>query len=361
MSDSVVLNRLCELFDVALMPWCKSGELRPVMFSFRRARPEVFEGEPGDEEPERYAYTIDPQRWPSLGLHAARHPCLAFVMEGEVDITVGQVYPPSAAHVMATGISNLRAVPLKRRDVLVIPSGTPISNARDSLWRRDGELQPNSQVLWFRAHPLGGLLQLSYVEAGVHKQTATIYVKELALFPQTEVLVACLQKDTPASDETLQCCLRTLLLLLEQGLPSGRLLVDDGSTATVRAEEIEGHLLGRKYGDNEVVVQRACAYIRSQAAHNITLEAIAGHAAISAPSLTRIFRQELKSSVMQYVAKYRMEEVKNMLLQTNFSVAEIAEMSGFERPQHLSRMFIRVVGMPPTEYRRSHSGIRYLS
>ena len=46
-----------------------------------------------------------------------------------------------------------------------------------------------------------------------------------------------------------------------------------------------------------------------------------------------------------------MAKVKNLLAETDKSIDEIAYELGFNYPHHLSRVFKKVTGMTPSEYR----------
>ena len=51
-----------------------------------------------------------------------------------------------------------------------------------------------------------------------------------------------------------------------------------------------------------------------------------------------------------------MERAKDMLLSTTKPMSEIAYSLGFQYPQHMSRMFKRLVGHSPNEYRTQQRG-----
>lgn len=57
-------------------------------------------------------------------------------------------------------------------------------------------------------------------------------------------------------------------------------------------------------------------------------------------------------SALQYVHDYRLKVAKKKLAATNETVAAIAKQVGFEDGAYFSRVFKKLEGMTPSEYRR---------
>ena len=52
-----------------------------------------------------------------------------------------------------------------------------------------------------------------------------------------------------------------------------------------------------------------------------------------------------------YISKIRIESAASMLINTNLSIAEIAEKTGFYDTSHLTKTFERTYGISPISYR----------
>jgi AraC-like DNA-binding protein len=65
------------------------------------------------------------------------------------------------------------------------------------------------------------------------------------------------------------------------------------------------------------------------------------------------FKQLTGLSPAQYLMRYRLERVRELLVSTDHSVREIAALTGFQDPLYLSRQFRRLLGTSPTAYRQS--------
>ena len=62
---------------------------------------------------------------------------------------------------------------------------------------------------------------------------------------------------------------------------------------------------------------------------------------------------------MQYLTNWRMQLAANLLLTGLDSIAEIAETIGYESEAAFSRAFKRAVGMPPSDWRKSHAAVQH--
>lgn len=71
---------------------------------------------------------------------------------------------------------------------------------------------------------------------------------------------------------------------------------------------------------------------------------------ISTSWLTRLFKKHLNMSPQQYLTKVRIEKAKLLLSSTN-SIKEIAFTVGYSDPLYFSRVFRKITGMSPSEYR----------
>jgi AraC-like DNA-binding protein len=75
---------------------------------------------------------------------------------------------------------------------------------------------------------------------------------------------------------------------------------------------------------------------------------------VSEGYLSRCFTQETGLSLIHYVARYRIQEAKQLLNAGNMSITEIALEVGFSDSNYFSRAFRREVGVSPFAFRRNH-------
>jgi YesN/AraC family two-component response regulator len=64
-----------------------------------------------------------------------------------------------------------------------------------------------------------------------------------------------------------------------------------------------------------------------------------------------MFKKATGLHFTEYLARVRVEKAKNLLLNPNLRISEIAYEVGFQSLTHFNRIFRRLVGESPTEYR----------
>lgn len=68
--------------------------------------------------------------------------------------------------------------------------------------------------------------------------------------------------------------------------------------------------------------------------------------------IARVFKEEYGESVVNYIARVRIERAQKMLKTTTYRIADIAHRVGYEDEKYFCRVFRKVVGMSPAEYRK---------
>jgi len=103
---------------------------------------------------------------------------------------------------------------------------------------------------------------------------------------------------------------------------------------------------------SSVGLELALAYITNHYHKKISTDDIAAAAYLSRSYLSELFKKKYGSGPHEYLTMYRLSQVKKQLLNTNCSIAEIADQTGFRDIFTLSRVFKRKFGITPTEYRK---------
>lgn len=96
-------------------------------------------------------------------------------------------------------------------------------------------------------------------------------------------------------------------------------------------------------------------YVESHFSEDITLETLAKIIHLNKYYLVHSFTKEYGISPINYLIKIRLKESKHLLLDTNYSIAEIAQHTGFSSSSYFSQSFNKFEGISPRQYRNRHS------
>lgn len=78
---------------------------------------------------------------------------------------------------------------------------------------------------------------------------------------------------------------------------------------------------------------------------------LADRLAMSYSSLSRIFSEVEGRSIENYFINLRVERVKELIKYGRESLSEIAYLTGYSSPAHLSRQFKQITGLTPSQFR----------
>ena len=100
-------------------------------------------------------------------------------------------------------------------------------------------------------------------------------------------------------------------------------------------------------------IRSTIAYIEENYTRQISLSELAGRIFFSKDYLNKVFHSEVGMTVGAYIQKMRLERAANLLLKTDKTISEIAEISGFGDVKSFYTVFKRNMKMTPGEYRES--------
>lgn len=95
-------------------------------------------------------------------------------------------------------------------------------------------------------------------------------------------------------------------------------------------------------------------YIAQNYHHKISINEMAEKIGISSGHLSREFRKNTGMQIQEYIQKFRVERVANLLKYSEASIIEISEYVCFHSQSHLGRVFKKYMGMTPGEYRKRY-------
>ncbi|MEX0339985.1 MAG: helix-turn-helix domain-containing protein [Arenibacterium sp.] len=113
-----------------------------------------------------------------------------------------------------------------------------------------------------------------------------------------------------------------------------------------RPEEIE---LSTRFTSTHYA--RVLAFIRARLDQSITIDELAREAGMSPSHFSRVFKETVGATPMQYVLAYRIEQAIKMMADPTRALGHVALACGFADQAHFSRSFKQVTGQTPRAYR----------
>jgi len=121
-------------------------------------------------------------------------------------------------------------------------------------------------------------------------------------------------------------------------------------------------LLSRYFDEGSSVVDDriskiadAIAFIEKHFTDNLSINQLSSIAHLSDRHFTRIFSEIFDISPMEYIITLRLNYARLLLLQKDTSITEVSISCGFCDSNYFSRIFKKVCGMSPREFRNSKS------
>ncbi|MBD2867398.1 response regulator transcription factor [Paenibacillus arenilitoris] len=99
-------------------------------------------------------------------------------------------------------------------------------------------------------------------------------------------------------------------------------------------------------------IEKAVDFIRKNYAKDISLDDVAVHAQMSSSYLSTFFKQETGETFIEYLTRLRIDKAKTLMMNAQLRLYEIAQLVGYQDVKYFSRLFKRVVGVTPAEYRQ---------
>lgn len=227
----------------------------------------------------------------------------------------------------------------EENQLLVIPSGVDHSTGSLHCVVSAPE-DVFSRLIWISIFPFGAVVNLCESAYGVHRSTA----RELFLSHHTQSyadqILAELRHPRPGGELMIKYAFLQLIVSLWRG-----------QAAQSGAEELAARPdatpdVGTRLSDKVIHQLRRHYYLPG-----FSLESLARSINSNKSHVSRQFKRETGLTVVEYLHKVRVDAAKRLLL-AGLKVSTVAEYVGFSDAYYFSRVFTRVAGCPPSEYRQ---------
>ena len=99
-------------------------------------------------------------------------------------------------------------------------------------------------------------------------------------------------------------------------------------------------------------LQNVVSYIADHYAFDLPLKRLASIACMSESKLKSCFKQHFGCTVTQYIQARRMSQAEHLLIDTDFTMGQVAQMIGYTTSSRFAELFKKSTGILPIEYRR---------
>lgn len=119
-------------------------------------------------------------------------------------------------------------------------------------------------------------------------------------------------------------------------------------------EGIERILEEKKNSKHDIIINRVNEIINSKYFdQSLSVDSIADSIGISKAYICRIYKQLTLHTILDDIVKVRMGKARELLLETNCRIEEIAEKVGFSNSSYFYKAFKTVNGVTPSEFRKT--------
>lgn len=160
----------------------------------------------------------------------------------------------------------------------------------------------------------------------------------------------------PFHDSFIAMNARAIACELEEESPDPLFIESLGHAILIRyLRQFSSHSVevARLSGLSRERLRRVLDYIEAHLAYTLTLDALAGVACLSPFHLSRSFRRAMGVGLHRYVVQRRIDRAKQLVLDSDLAIAEIAAAVGFESAAAFSTRFRQFVGQSPSSLRRN--------
>lgn len=107
----------------------------------------------------------------------------------------------------------------------------------------------------------------------------------------------------------------------------------------------------QKGSNTEGVIPMVLEYVNRNYSKDISLKDVAKSVNLSYNYLSKVFKEEIGKSFIDYLTELRMEKSMKLLSNRSLSIKEICQQIGYNDPNYYCKAFKKLTGKTPTEYR----------
>lgn len=101
-------------------------------------------------------------------------------------------------------------------------------------------------------------------------------------------------------------------------------------------------------------VRSACSYIADHSTEDISQSHVSKVIGLSPYYFSKLFKEYTQMSFPEYISRIRVQNAVTLLSDNKLSVTDCAFMSGFQSTTTFNKVFLKLIGCTPREFRKLH-------
>jgi AraC-like DNA-binding protein len=168
---------------------------------------------------------------------------------------------------------------------------------------------------------------------------------EQDLLRQCSEIIAEQEKDEPGRALVLKSMLMRFIVIFlrEVYMASKGFLSDEQSN--------ERYMFNLESYDRVNIVNSIVSYINENYMKDISLDKISKNMYLSSVYISKIFKEEIGESPINYLIKVRLAKALELLKQGNLTIKAVAKSVGYDDAYHFSKLFKKYYGSPPSKFK----------
>ncbi|SDM83035.1 two-component system, response regulator YesN [Paenibacillus sp. yr247] len=102
------------------------------------------------------------------------------------------------------------------------------------------------------------------------------------------------------------------------------------------------------------LITKALSYMNTHYTEDLTLQSTADAVHVSKSYFSLLFKKQTGQNFIDYLIDLRVREAKRLLVLNDFRIYEVAEAAGFNDVKYFSKLFKKMTGFTPVEFREKH-------
>jgi AraC-like DNA-binding protein len=164
---------------------------------------------------------------------------------------------------------------------------------------------------------------------------------------QCSEIIAEQEKDEPGCGLILKSMLMRLIIIFLREI---FMISRDFSPAELNNES---YMFNLESYDRVNVVNSIVSYINENYMKTISLEKISKNMYLSSAYISKIFKEEIGESPINYLIKIRLAKALELLKEGTLPIKAVAKYVGYDDAYHFSKLFKKYYGSPPSKFKGS--------